>query len=227
MTRLLPAFFAMGLLLSLQSANAAVQVTSGVTQPFGNALPQGTTSYVVFYSYPSKAQVGQNLTIELTLHPLPFSGVLQYISGYSLGAQVFVGNNVLASTKFGPEGVNKSGDFLYPGGYWGPINFTFPLTEANTGLAKGDSANATLSIILHDVVYYGEPVLTYETEPAMQADGGSFLIQNEVASSSTTTSTVGQGGGQTLLPYALMTSGAILMVAAVFLPRRPPMKSEL
>jgi len=227
MTRLLPVFFATGLLLSLQSANAAVQMTSGVTQPFGNTLPQGTTSYAVYYSYPSKAQVGQNLTIALTLHVLAFSGVLAYISGYSLGAQVFIGNDVLSSTKFGPEGTNKSGDFLYPGGDWGPINFTFPLTEANTGLTKGDSANATLSIILHDVVYYGEPVLTYETEPAMQADGGNLLIENGVASSTATTSTVGQGGGQTLLPYALVASGAILMVAAVFLPRRPPMKSEL
>jgi hypothetical protein len=227
MTRLLLVFFAIGLLLSSQSANAAVQTTSGVTQPFGNTLTQGTTSYAVYYSFPSEALVGQNLTIALTLHVLKFSGVLEYISGYSLGAQVFIGSDVLSSTKFGPEGNNQSGDFLYPGGYWGPINFTFPLTEANTGLATGDSANATLSINLQDVVYWGVPALTYETEPAMQADGGSFLIENGVASSTAATSTVGQGGGQTLLPYALVASGAILMVAAVFLPRRPPMKSEL
>ncbi|HVB95061.1 MAG TPA: hypothetical protein VND41_00480 [Nitrososphaerales archaeon] len=218
--RLFPVLFTLVLLISFQGANAAVQVTSGVTQQMGNILPQGNTSYEVLYSYPSTADVGTNLTIALTLHITAFSGQIEYILGYALEAQLFIGGYELNSTIFGPSGFNSSA-FLYPGAYWGPNNFTFPLTQVNSGLAKGQSANASLNIILRDTVYYGVPVLRYFTEPAMEAQGGSLLIENPVASTTTSTSTSSQGGGQTLLPYALLGSGAVLMVAAAFLPRGP------
>ncbi len=209
------------LLISARSANAAVQTISGTTETFGNTLTQGNTSYNVLYTYPSVAEVGSNLTISLTLHINAFSGQIEYIYGYGLEAQLFVGTHELHQTIYGPAGFNAS-SFLYPGAYWGPKNFTFPLTENNTGLAKGQSANATLQITLRDTVYYGVPVLGYMTEPAMQAQGGTFLVENAVASSTTSTSTTGQSSGQSsVLPYALLASGAVLMAAAVFLPRGP------
>lgn len=217
----LPALAVILLLASAQGVGA-VPTTTGTTQPIGNVLDMGVTSYQVYYSYPSVAQVGTNVTISLSLHLNAFSGQVEAIDGYALQLQVFVGTNVLQNTIYGPTGLNTT---LYPGATWGPVNFTFPLTEANTGLAPGASDNATLSVTLRDSVLYGVPELMYESEPPMSTDAGSLLIENQVASSTTSTSTSSQGGGgQSLLPYALLASGAVLMVAAVFIPRgpRPP-----
>jgi hypothetical protein len=216
----LPVLLTLLLLISFQGASAAVQITSGVTQQIGNSLGYGNTEYIVYYSYPSVAQVGTNLTISLTLHVNAFTGEVEYINGYELEAQLFVGTQELQATVFGPAGFN----FLYPGASWGPNNVTIPLTAANTDVAKGVSTNASLNIILRDSVYEGVPVNGYQTEPAMEAQGGSLLIQNGVVSStssSSNTSTTSQGTSQTFVPYAILGSGIVLIVAAVLLPRSP------
>ncbi len=208
------------LLLPLQGTCATVQMVSGVTEEMGNALPQGSTSYNVYYSYPSVAAVGTDLNFSLTMHINPFKGQIEYIFGYALEAKLFIGLHVLNQTVYGPAGFNSS-SFLYPGAYWGPNNFTFPLTENNTGLLKGQSANATLQVTLKDTVYYGVPVQGYMPEPAMQAQVGSLTIENAAASSTTSSTTIQPSSQSTLVPYALLASGAVLMAAAVFFPRGP------
>jgi hypothetical protein len=220
----LPFLLALILFSSFQSATAAPQIESGVTQQLGNNLAHGTTSYVVDYTYPSTAQVGTNLTIGVTLRVQQFTGIIEYITAYELTVQLFVGSQVLQSTVYGPVGFNSS-SYLYPGGIWGPNNATFALTEADTGLTRGQSANASFSVILLDTVYFGVPIISYQTEPAMTGQGGSFVVQDEVTSSTTTTSTNGQASGQTIIPYALLASGAVLMAAAVFFPRGPKSSS--
>jgi len=219
----LPLLLCLILLGTFQSASAAVQIESGSTQQLGNTLNHGSTSYVVDYTYPSVAQVGTNLTISLTLHVGQFNGVIEYTTAYELQVALDVEGQQQQVTLYGPGGFNAS-SFLYPGGIWGPTNATFPLTGANTGLAVGQSANATFSVTLLDSVEVGYPYLIYATEPPMTGQGGTLLIQNEVASSTTTTSsssTTGQSTGQTLLPYALLASGAVLIAAAIFMPRGP------
>jgi hypothetical protein len=219
----LPLLLFLILLGTFQSASAAVQIESGSTQQLGNTLNHGTTSYVVDYTYPSVAQVGTNLTISLTLHVGAFNGIIEYTTAYELQVALDVGGQQQQVTIYGPGGFNAS-SFLYPGGIWGPNNATFPLTEANTGLAVGQSANATFSVTLLDSVEVGYPFLVYATEPPMTGQGGTLLIQDQVASSTTTTSsssTTAQGTGQSLLPYALLASGAVLIAAAIFLPRGP------
>jgi hypothetical protein len=211
---LLSAILAVLLLVSSQGVRAAVPTTSGVTQTIGNTLVSGTTSYNVHYSYPSVAQVGTNLTISLALHVNAFTGRIEYITDYSLEAQVFIGTQELNQTVFGPAGLNSS-SFVYPGATWGPNNFTFPLTEANTGLTKGQSDNATLEITLRDTTYIGVPFNQYLTEPAMQASGGGFLVQDAVASSTTGSSSSSHSSGQTTLSYALLVAGVIFVVAGV------------
>jgi len=193
---------------------------SGTTGQLGNNMAHGTTSYVVDYTYPSVAQVGMNLTVSLTLRVGQFSGLIEYITAYELDVQLFVGTQQLESFINGPIAFNSS-SYLYPGGIWGPNNATFPLTEADTGLAPGASANATFSVTLKDSAYFGVPLIVYETEPAMDGLGGALLIQNHVTSSTSNTSTTGQSSAQTFLPYALLASGAVLIAAAVFLPRGP------
>jgi len=210
------------LLGTFQSAGAAVQIISGSTQQLGNSMAHGSTTYVVDYTYPSAAQVGTNLTISLSLHVGQFSGLIGYITAYQLQVALDVGAQQLQVTLYGPGGFNAS-SFLYPGGIWGPNNATFPLTEANTGLAVGQSANATFSVTLLDSVAIGYPYNQYVTEPAMQGQGGTLLIQNVVTSTTSSTSSISTSvsTGQAVLPYALLASGAILIAAAIFLPRGP------
>jgi hypothetical protein len=204
------------LLISFQGASAAVQTTSGSTPPMGNTLPRGTTSYVVSYSYPSTAQVGTNLTIALTLRVISLGGIVQYTSNYDLEALVFIGTHLLNGSVHSPAGAPN----LYPGSSWGPNNVTIPLTAENTGLAKGESANATIGIILNDYVFYGAPISVFEPESPMQGQGGSLVIENAVSASSST-SGLGFGAGQTYLPYLLLASGALILVAAVYFLRGP------
>jgi hypothetical protein len=219
----LPLLMTLILLAPFQSAGAAVQIESGSTQQLGNTMSHGSTSYVIFYTYPSAAQVGSNLTISLSLRVQAFSGVIEFAVGYEMRVQLFVGTEQQQVTISGPAGFNSSA-FLFPGATWGPINATFPLTEADTGLAVGQSTNATFSATLLDNIYVGAPYLIYETEPAMTGQGGTLLIQNVGTSSASSTSTTGTSSGQTLLPYALLASGAVLIAAAIFIPRgpRPP-----
>jgi len=95
-----------------------------------------------------------------------------------------------------------------------------PLTQDNTGIGTGQSANATVSVELQDLIWYGAPLSLYDTEPPMDGGAGSLVIQNSVTS--TTGSSSGQTNGQiqAYLPYGLMVSGAFLMLAAVFLSRQ-------
>jgi len=219
----LPLVATLILLAPFQTAMAAAQIESGTTQQLGNVTNQGTTSYVIYYTYPSTAPVGSNLTISLSLHVGSFSGVIEFIVGYEMQVQLYVGAQEQQVTLAGPGGFNAS-SFLYPGGIWGPVNATFPLTENNTGLALGQSTNATFSVTLLDSIYVGAPYLHIETENPMQGQGGTILIENAVTSTTSSTSigsTTSNSGSQTLLPYALLASGAVLIAGAIVLPRGP------
>jgi len=219
LVRFSTATLTMMLLIAFQGANGAVPITTGSTPPLGNTLPRGTTSYVVYYSYPSIAQVGTNLTMALTLHINSLGGIVQYISNYNLQARVFIG----AHEVDGIIGSETGAPSLYPGSSWGPNNVTILLTADNTGLAKGESANATVGIVFNDFVFYGAPINAFEPENQMQGSGGSLTIQNAVVTSSTSSGGQGSGLGnvQSILPYALLASGVILMVAAVYFTRSP------
>lgn len=221
--RFLPVFLIIILLIPLHNVDAAGQNMSGTIQ-LGNTLNHGNTAYSVEYSYPSSAQVGTNLTISITLLVTSLTGLAEYIRGYEITVSVAVGTLPPLSGFLGSNGTALSG-FLYPGSSWGPFTVSIPLTADNTGIAKGQSANATVSVNLEDRVYYGF-YDAYETEPPMVGLAGSLVIQNAVTSVSTST-TVG-GTGQSYLPYALLASGAVLMLFAVVLPRvaRPPQANQ-
>ncbi len=215
--RFFPVLMTLVLLIPGQNVYAAVETTSGSAQ-MGNTLQNGSTSYTVSYSYPATAEVGKNLTLSLTMHVDSLSGLIEYAINYFIVVNVFIGNHHLNATISAPNGA----PFLYPGANWGPNNVTIPLTEDNTGVAKGQSANATVSVTYGDWIYMGGVLKGYFTEPPMQGQAGTFLIQNGVTSSTSTTS---QAAGQSYLPYVLMVSGAVLMVSAALLFRgpRPPL----
>ena len=194
-------------------AHAATQSVTGTAQ-LSNILTYGNTAYSVDYSYPAIVSTGSNMTISVSLHVVSLTGLVEYITAYRIVADVFVANqHVLNGTAI--SGVNAP--FLYPGSTWGPNNITIPITPDDTGVAKGTSVNATVSLTLQDTLWYGVPRLTSETEPAMQGGAGSFTIENSVSSS--TGSGTGPSSGQAFVPYVLLATGAILMAAAVVLPR--------
>jgi hypothetical protein len=194
--------------------NAESQITSGTAQ-LSNTLQYGSTAYSVDYSYPSTVEVGTNLTITVTLHVKSLTGVVEYVNDFRLVANLYVGPQLVLN------GSINSGTqplFLHPGATWGPKDLTIPLTASNTGIAKGSSANATLSITLGDTVWVADPRIgDYHTEPAMQGDAGGLVIQNAVASPGD--STTGRVTVQTILPYALLGSGAVLVLLSVFFRR--------
>jgi hypothetical protein len=219
--RFLPALLTLVLLLTFQSVYAAPQIISGASQ-VGNNINYGTTSYSLQYSYPSVADVGTNLTIAVTLHVSSLTGLAEYIDDYQLLVTIFGAPQPIFGNVSSPNGSN----FLYPGANWGPQNITIPLTPENTGLATGASFNATLSMTLSDYVFIGLPFYYFTPEPQMRGDAGSLIIQNPASTSASSSTTVGNTSNtQALLPYALLASGAVLMVFAVFLPRgpRPPL----
>lgn len=198
------------LMLLAVSGRAEAQSSSGSAQ-LGNSLQYGTTSYTVHYSYPSTADVGTNLTISVSVHVNAFSGLVEYIANYALDVDLFVNGQVLQESVF--SGSNAT--FLYPGSTWGPTNVVFPLNATATGLAGGQSTNATVSVILRDGIYYGAPYNVFTTEPPMQGGAGSLTIQN--AATTSTTTTTAQGGAY--LPYALLVAvGVVLILGAAFWP---------
>lgn len=217
-----PALLTLALLIPIQSANADAQTTSG-TINLGNTLIYGTTSYSVDYSYPSKAQVGSNLNVTLTMHVNSETGLVTYTSHYQFLLDVIVGEHHLNASISG--GNNTALPIAkYPGSIWGPNTVAIPLTVNNTGLAKGQSSNATVTVTLEDLIWYGPPLSLFDTEPPMSGGIGSLTVQNSVATSSSSGTDQTSGQNQTYLPYALLASGVVLMLSAVFLPRasRPP-----
>jgi hypothetical protein len=204
------------LLILVQSVHAAVQITSGTTH-LSSSLAYGNTSYSIDYSYPSKAEVGKNLTVTIVLRVDSLTGLAEYLVNYKVVVNVFLGTQHLLSGFIQGGSVlgGANSTILYPGGRWGPNNITIPLTAENTGVSKGQSANGTLSITLQDNVWYGRPLNLYFNEPATQGQAGSIVIENQAES------TTGQSTGQTYLPYALLASGAVLMTLAVVMRRGP------
>lgn len=209
---LLPAVAVCLLLFPVQSALAAGQIVAGTTNVGNNLSQYGTTSYTIDYSYTPTAQVGKNLTITLTLSVNEFGGLVEYITAYEMFVDVYIGSGASQRVLNGSLISAVQAPFLYPGSTWGPNNVTIPLTAANTGVSKGQSANATVGLTLEDTDYFGLPYAGYQTEPLMAAQAGSFVIENGVTTSSGESS-------QTILPYALLSSGVALMVIAVVLPK--------
>jgi hypothetical protein len=212
--RFLPALLLLVLLIPVQTVGASVQYTSG-TVTVGNSLEYGTTQYIIDYAYPSTAQVGTNLSISVRLHVGNLTGLVEYTAEQRLIVNVFISGEAapLNGSLISPP----DAEFLYPGSTWEPGNVTIPLTVSDTGLAKGAFVNASVSVTLQDEIWYGNPLYFTATEPAMQGQAGSLIIQNQVPSGNG--STTNRGAVQTYLPYALLSSGVVLMLLAVVLPR--------
>ncbi len=210
-----------------QLSYAAGQDGSGTAQ-LSDTLQYGTVSYAVDYSHPSVAMTGTNLTVQVTLHVNALTGLIEYVSEYKVAVLVSIDpSHTLAGSVSAPFPAPA----LYPGGTWGPVNVTIPITETGTGLSKGQSANGSLIIMLQNQLWYGGQVGTYLPEPPLQGAADTVLIQNSPAQSTTTTSSPTQNGPasgteQNYMPYALMAIGAIMVLLAAISMRGSPSKAS-
>jgi hypothetical protein len=206
------ALFVAMLLGPVQLAWAAPQDTTGTVE-LSNTLSYGNTAYGIDYSYPSTAQVGQNLTISVTLHVKALNGLIEYVWGYRIYAFVYIGAQLVQETSL--TSTLKS-PYLYPGASWGPNSILIPLSANATGISKGTSANATVSFELQDQLYVNAGNgKAYEAEPPMQGSAGSLTIENGATPQST------PAASTPYVAYALVACGAVLMLAAAVMPRGP------
>jgi hypothetical protein len=176
-----------------------------------NKLGNGT--YTVSYDYPSAASVGSDFTTHVTLVVNGLTGLQELTYQYQVTVQLGLGNgNGLLQQVSGTSA-------LYPGGVWGPKNVTFAITEANTGLSKGQQENATVTIRLGITTYIGYPF----NQPRIQtmiptaSQVGNLTIGDQVATSSGATFGA-------LFYYLSLGAGIVLVCVGVFFPRIFPEK---
>jgi len=197
------------LAFSAQNATAQTRSVSGAAT-LSNTLEYGNTSYSIEYTHPVTAQVGTNFTITIFLHVNAITGLAEYITNYRIIVNLFLGTQYALN---GSITSSYADPYLYPGADWGPRNVSIPLTAENTGVTRGQSANATVRVTLGDTIHYGGQIGTFIPEPLMQGSAGTVILQNSLSTSN------GQAGSQSFLPYALMASGVVLMLSAALLPR--------
>ncbi len=194
-------------LLTDASVLAAPSTMAGSTQMSSSTASGGVDSYTVDYSFPSTVQTGSNLTVTVTLLVSKLSGFGEYISNYAIQVMVYVDFAHVLRGTLGSNMSLQGSPYLYPGARWGPYNVTIPVTESNTGLAPGHSAEANLTIALQNEVFDGGDINTYFPEGS-QGAAGQLTIQ--------------AGGGdqnrpasQNYLSYLLLGAGGVLVLLLV------------
>src|SRR2546428_14191140 len=130
-------------LLPLPSASGLVPANQFQIR---NQDVSGTSSYTIFYYVPPTAKTGSNLNVTVLLYLDTLTGLKLYVRDYGLTVAVDLGKG---HTLIDSVNVSVSATkWLYPGGRWGPINFSLPLSEQNTGLTPGQMARANVTISL-------------------------------------------------------------------------------
>ena len=168
----------------------------------------GTSGYTIFYYVPPTARTGSNLNVSVLLYVDTLTGIKLYVRDYGLTVAVDLGggHTIISSANVSVD----EQKWLYPGGRWGPLNISLPLTEQDTGLAPGQAVRANVTISLLATIWYDSPIFNYLPE---SGDGrvGSVYVQG-----------VGHAvsGSSTIVSFLLITGGAVLLVSRVVIFRR-------
>jgi len=180
-----------------------------------NKLGNGT--YTVSYDYPSAASVGSNFTTHVSIVVNELTGLQMLTYQYQVTVLLGLANGEGMLQQVGGTSA------LYPGAVWGPENVTIPITEANTGLSRGQQANATVTIRLGITTYIGYPFNQPRIQTMMPTAKvvGNITIGDQV----TTSQTAGAGnlGAGTslsaLLYYVALGAGVLLVGVGILFPR--------
>jgi hypothetical protein len=169
----------------------------------------------VSYSAPASAVVGKNLTVSAMVTVNDLTGAENDVRDYVLVVILFCNEHSVNSSQGSPTPTQR---YLYPGAFWGPLNFSIPLTEQDTGLSPGDSANASVTLRLITDVSYDSPGYRLSGYAPVFGDGSTFiLIQDPGKPEAASRGAVVQG--VPLMPSVLVGCGVVLLAASTRLSR--------
>ncbi len=135
----------------------------------------GTSEYTINYKYPSTVNLGENLTVTVTVIVNELTELKLYL--FDWGMQSIVNN---------PDGqpisqqlsVAQLNDFMYPGSHWGPANITIPISQQNFSLTAGQSYNTSLTLNWIADVEYDRPYSYHFYENDQHVIGNVTVVDN-------------------------------------------------
>jgi hypothetical protein len=180
----------------------------------------GYAQFTVTYNASAGATVGTNVTVSAMVSVDNLTGSEQYVRDYVLLVILLCGDHSVNSSLGSPEPTQS---YLYQGARWGPLDFSIPLTEEDTGLSPGQSANASITLRLITDVYYDAPGYRLSGYSPIFGDGSTFVIvQDPGGPQAATDGAAGQGFP--LIPSLLVGGGVMLLVVRVTVFRARPVR---
>lgn len=169
----------------------------------------GYSDFTVSYDVPRAAVVGSNLALTASVFVDNLTGGEDYVRDYVMTAVLVTDDRSVNASVGSPIPTQR---FLYPGATWGPLNFSIPLTETDTGLSPGQTFNASLTLqLVTDVSFEYVAYKGSSYAPVFGEGGVSVLVSDPGAPQGT--------GGALLTPFLLL--GGLAVTGAIVLLRRP------
>ncbi|MDA4115463.1 MAG: hypothetical protein OK442_02775 [Thaumarchaeota archaeon] len=175
----------------------------------------GYAQFTVSYNTPASAVVGANLTLSAVVTVNDLTGAENDVRDYVLLVILFCDNHSVNSSQGSPTPTQR---YLYPGAFWGPLNFSIPLTEEDTGLSPGDTANASVTLRLITDVSYDSPGYRLSGYAPVFGDGSTFvLIRDPGTQQAASMGAIAHG--VPLMPSLLVACGVVLLALSNKMPR--------
>ena len=176
----------------------------------------GYAQFTVTYNSSSTATVGSNLSVNATVTVDALTGAENDVRDYVLLVILFCNDRSVNSSLGSSTPTQR---YLYPGAFWGPLNFSIPLTEEDTGLSPGQTTNASVTLRLITDVSYDSPAYRMNGYAPVFGDGSTFVLIRDPGSQP------GASGGSAsqdalLLPLLLVGGAVLLLVVPLTLFRR-------
>ena len=171
----------------------------------------GYAQFTVSYNTPASAVVGTNLTVSAVVTVNDLTGAENDVRDYVLLVILFCDNHSVNGSQGSPTPTQR---YLYPGAFWGPLNFSIPLTEGDTGLSPGDTANASVTLRLITDISYDSPGYRLSGYAPVFGDGSTFVLVQDPGTAEAASSGAAVQGVP-LVPSLLVGCGVVLLAASI------------
>jgi hypothetical protein len=193
---------------SANSARGDTALSSQLNLTNTDPNGQGSSAYSVYYNLPQQAQVGTSLTVPFKFYVDNMTDLESFFISYNVTLTLSLSNGKHISSEQGITSTESTGNLgaleLHAGQGWGPVNFTVPLTQANTGLSRGQEVLGNASIGVVADVWFVQPVDDFRLQQNQSAIGYTVISNGAVS------------GAQLNYPgIALAAIGILLVVVAV------------
>jgi hypothetical protein len=180
----------------------------------------GYAQLTVSYNASTTAAVGTNLNVTAMVSVDELTGSEQYVRDYVLLVILLCGDHSVNSSLGSPQPTQS---YLYQGARWGPLDFSIPLTEEDTGLFPGELVNASVTLRLITDIFYDSPGYRLSGYSQVFGEGSGFvLVQDPGSQQAVTGGTTGQD--TLLIPSLLVGGGVVLLVIRVTVFRTRPVR---